>query len=276
MNKNYRDPENIISSLDTEEDVDDSVLDESDSEPIASTSELVVNESNTAWSENDLVELKEWRKHHADKLAEVEEIIIKGYSEIKCRPKPKRTLEQITGKKNINYKSKSSKNVSKKPKIVIDWKNMNSIEFGLIYLKTFLKSNTSDNESEDNQTEMPTDDVAQMGEFLKYQRIKDEKDETLLLKKKLQLGNYLIIAKGRYLHYKIQTKCKETWDVWLWTTTGINDKSAQQYTSLAELVRQYPKLGQLNISFTRMREMIPKIKKVFIENQSVGSYWKEI
>jgi len=130
-----------------------------------------------------------------------------------------------------------------------------------LYLKTFLEPHTTNNESDDNQSEMPTDDIVKMGEFLKNERIKDEKEETLLLKRKLRIGDYLIAAKRRYSHYKIQTKCKETWGEWLWTTTGINEKSAQQYTSLAELVKQYPKLGQLNISFTHMREMIPKIKK---------------
>jgi len=114
MNENYRDPELIISSREIEEDVDDSVLDDSEieeyvDEPINSASERVVNECYTGWTENQVSDFKALRKCHADALAVTEETMIKGVSDKEYPIIPKRTYEQITGKKNINQSSSKIK-----------------------------------------------------------------------------------------------------------------------------------------------------------------------
>jgi len=70
--------------------------------------------------------------------------------------------------------------------------------------------------------------------------------------------------------------CVGTWSNWLETGTGITVISARQYTDMAKLVKKYPKLGNLRISFTSMRDMKAKIKTTFEENPQIAKYWKKI
>lgn len=273
-NENYRNPQPIIPSVSTEGDpyesmLDVSILDECNSD---------IEYRHTGLSEEQFEDLKVLKKFHVDSMVIIEEYMTKGVSYREFPKRPKKTLEQIIGKKNIHKQlSKSSKNESKRSKSEL--KDMNSRDFNS-YLKQFLPANTNTNkesnkDKQKEQTVMPTDDVNEMGVYIKNFYIEAEKDKTLLLKKKLQLGKYLIQAKARYSHFKVQTKCRDTWSRWLLTQTGINSETAKQYMRIAGLVTDYPKLGDLQITFNDLRNMEKKIKSVFIENQDIKKQWQK-
>ena len=94
------------------------------------------------------------------------------------------------------------------------------------------------------------------------------------MNKQVQLGVYLKEAKKRFDHYKKLSRSKETWYGWLKTKIDMSDSCARQLTGLATLVEEFPRLKDLQISYTRMRELKPKIEATFLENQEIASYWK--
>jgi len=236
-------------------------------------------------------------KFHSDAIAVIEDNIKYGYSDKPYPEMPTINLEQIietvgqsistagqiaekapvekpTGKtKGMKRSSTSNKKECKKAKV--DWKNMSAIDFNK-YLKTLLRpqSSNANREKVIQQSIMPTDNIEEMAVFLKqsYKNIRD--DETVLMSKQLQLGKDLLVAQARYSHFKIESKSKTTWAEWLESNTDISVSYARQVKLIAKLVQEFPKLKDLQISFTCMREMMPKIKSVFTSNQKIALEWK--
>src|SRR5271170_1555481 len=171
------------------------------------------------------------------------------------------------------YSSTLNKKECRKTKI--DWKNMSAIDFNE-YLKTLRwpQSINVDQEAIIQQSVMPTDNVDEMGVFLKQKYAKIEDDETILMSNYLQLGVYLRDAQKHFKRYKKESKDKITWYEWLYEKVKIRGEKARQLTGLAKLVEEYPKLKDLQISFTCMRAMKTKIESVFRSNQKIALEWK--
>ena len=229
----------------------------------------------SGWSEQQLNDFKVLKKFLSDALIVVDETERCGYSDKPYPKMPRITLEDITGTSR-GKKRLSISNKQKCKKTKIDWKNMSAIDFNG-YLKTLLLQPSDVNREKIIQQPavMPTDNVDEMGEFLKqsYNNMIDQ--ETVLMSKQLQLGKDLLVARVRFSQFKIESKSKTTWIQWLDSRTSISDSYAGQLKGLAELVGQFPKLQDLQISYTHMREMIPKIKSVFHSNQKIASEWME-
>ena len=105
--------------------------------------------------------------------SDLEKLIKKGRKRKGKTPYAEKITGDTTGKKRL---STSNKKGCKETKT--DWKNMTPIEFNE-YLKTLLRQPSNFNkETIGQQSEMPTDSVDKMGDFLKqkYDIIKD--DET--------------------------------------------------------------------------------------------------
>jgi len=189
---------------------------------------------------------------------------------------PTITIEQITGKpRGKKRSSTSNKKVKGCKKTKIDRKNMSAIDFNE-YLKTLRRrqSINVDQEAIIQQSVMPTDNVDEMGVFLKQIYSKIEDDETILMNNYLQLGVYLRDAQKRFKLYKKESKDEITWYEWLYENTKISGEKARQLTGLAKLVEEYPKLKDLQISFTCMRAMKTKIESVFKSNPKIALEWK--
>jgi DNA replicative helicase MCM subunit Mcm2 (Cdc46/Mcm family) len=186
----------------------------------------------------------------------------------------KAPVEKPTGKtKGMKRSSTSNKKECKKTKI--DWKNVSAIDFSE-YLKTLRRpqSINVDQEAIIQQSIMPTDNVDEMGVFLKQKYAKIEDDETILMSNYLQLGVYLRDAQKRFKRYKKESKDEITWYEWLYEKVKISGEKARQLTGLAKLVEEYPKLKDLQISFTCMRAMKTKIESVFKSNPKIALEWK--
>jgi len=149
---------------------------------------------------------------------------------------------------------------------------MNADDFNA-YLKTKLPSTIVSNEQNVEQTEMNNEEDKMIGD-LKDLYAEIIKTETLILKKYMLFGEHLIGFKEYYIRLKIQKLCKERWPEWLLTKTNIKVDSVKQYIGLAEAARIWPKLKELDISFTHMRKILPKIKKTFIVNPNIGEQWR--
>src|SRR5271170_5114951 len=123
------------------------------------------------------------------------------------------------------YSSTLNKKECKKTKI--DWKNMSAIDFNE-YLKTLRRrqSISVDQEAIIQQSVMPTDNVDEMGVFLKQIYSKIEDDETILISNYLQLGVYLRDAQKRFKRYKKESKDEITWYEWLYKNTKISGEKA--------------------------------------------------
>ena len=147
---------------------------------------------------------------------------------------------------------------------------MNANEFNN-YLKQFIKNDVFINEV-DNSEEMPTDSIYPMCAFIKK---KYDKINISTLNSYIQLGQYFITFKEHFDKIRIETGERKTWEKVLEKETGLKPASVRHYKNLAKLVKKYPRLKNLNISFTKLREMLPKIKIVF-RDQTIAAEWQKV
>ena len=213
------------------------------------------SEPSPKWSADDLADLKAWQKYGEAIYFYADDQIKKGSSDQDIPKPPKRTLNQIFKKKVIKTKN---------------FKTMNAFEFST-YLKQFIKPNESNNEV-DNSEEMPTGSIDLMCAFIKK---KYDKINISTLNSYIQLGQYFITFKEHFDKIRIETGERKTWEKVLEKETGLKPASVRHYKNLAKLVKKYPRLKNLNISFTKLREMLPKIKIVF-RDQSIAAKWQNV
>jgi len=273
MTQNYRDSKEIINSV---EDVNDDILDDSDSERTEygdSSSVGILHECYTGWSKDESADLMAERKYLTDRLVFIEKVFTKGPAD-KQGPKPsKRTYEQIMKQRNLmkraNNSSNSNKNVIKKFKP--DWKNMEPNAFSN-YLESLIpKENLHlcPDSNEDEEAILPTD-FTEVGPFIKIRIGIIDQTDTKQLKRIIQMGKYLTDAMERFKYYKIKTKLKINWPEWIENEVGIRKSRAQQYRQLSTLVKKYSRLGKVQTNFEHMREMLNKITITFMENPDIG------
>lgn len=118
---------------------------------------------------------------------------------------------------------------------------------------------------------MPTNDIHQMALHLSKCHSLIQDNDKKSLNAKLKLGKKLNRSKKIYAKLK---KKNENWSVWIDKSVNISISYANRCIMLHKLVKEYPKLSQLNISFTELFQMKKKISDVFKENSTIASEWK--
>jgi len=72
---------------------------------------------------------------------------------------------------------------------------------------------------------------------------------------------------------KINKYIEKSWSKWLVSCVDMSTSYANRCILMYKMVKKYPKLSQLKISFTEMFRMQKKIEEVF-RNNEIAKEWK--
>ena len=90
----------------------------------------------------------------------------------------------------------------------------------------------------------------------------------------LDFGQFLNAARKRFNTEKREHKLKMTWKNWTDTNTGISEAYVRQHIEIARLVRVYPKLRNLAITYLHLFLLKGKILSVFTRNLKIANWWE--
>lgn len=113
-----------------------------------------------------------------------------------------------------------------------------------------------------------------MPEYLDESYIKLRSIEAAALKIHLELGKRLNFAKGKFDAEKRKKRQIITFGMWIQENTKIKEACARRHREIALLTEEYPKLENLNMSYTEFLKIKNKIKEVFQEDKEIGRKWK--
>ena len=220
---------------------------------------------NPAWSAEKGAQFKEYEKYLAACLEHVHDTRVNGPNKRPYPVKPTFSWKSIIGSK----KAKTSTTSEGRRR---DISQMSDEEFNE-YLKSLLRHNEDIVES--TAQLMPTTDLQSMGLYLNnsYSLIKGR--ETELFKEYLDYGENLTLAKKRFDQLKKENKSQEKWGDWIEKNVKISASYVRRLMQMSRLVNEYPKLKELNISFTELFKIKLKIEEVFTRNHEISTYWKE-
>src|SRR5271165_5468224 len=159
----------------------------------------------------------------------------------------------------------TKKRVSKSDSI-ISVNMMDSAQFDE-YLKSQLVREFKDRRSEKQLDMITMIDVAS-----ELNRIHEtlKEDNCQLLRNHLDMGHVLNLAFVKFTVEKRQLKSKETWSQWLQKHTKMCSSYSRRHRDMADLVKTYPGLGDLGLSFTDLFKLKGKILTVFGSNILIG------
>jgi hypothetical protein len=131
--------------------------------------------------------------------------------------------------------------------------------------------NSSEISAENKSDNMPTDNIADMGKYLRqnHEIIKNKDKESLNLR--LVWGKNLSEAKKIYNAKKVKG---EYWDTWITKTLKFSKTHVNRCILMHRFVEKYPKLRNLKITFTELFKLKKKIKEVFEKNEEIAKKWK--
>lgn len=123
--------------------------------------------------------------------------------------------------------------------------------------------------------EMPTNNLDDMAKFLKTQKKEISERENSLLIKHLKFGEHLIEARLVFMAKKKNDKLPDTWEDWIQRNAEISLSYAKRHIQMTKLVKEYPKLNKLALSFKELFVLRNKIKQVFEKNESMRREWRQ-
>ena len=132
----------------------------------------------------------------------------------------------------------------------------------------------NDSRTETVPVKMVSSDLKSVAEYLNSVYVEVKEGDSLSLRKHLKLGKGLITAKTIFDIDKRKNKTKETWADWVKNNTTISEAYARQHKEVALLIREYPKLETLAVSFTELFKMKNKIKEMLVKNIEFSEWWK--
>ena len=127
--------------------------------------------------------------------------------------------------------------------------------------------------SSETTSKLPSN-LIEMPEYLNQSYIKLQSMEVTALRGHLELGKRLNLAKGKFDVEKRKKRQKITFGMWIQANTLIKEACARRHREIASLTKEYPKLENLNRSYTEFLKIKNKIKEVFQEDKEIGRKWK--
>lgn len=231
-----------------------------------------VESSWVLWTQEDLKTISEHLHYHTESIEFLNKCWTSGLTNDKPPERPKSDIKDLVME---GRKRKASLELSKRlPKVKTNsYKEMNDEEFN-----TYLLNLVCDTEQSVTAKDLISTDLVSVGEYLRSLHEKVRQSNIASLHDHLQLGNGLIRSKEIFDHKKtIKTSNKkgitETWITWVSKNTEISESQERRLRQVARLVRRFPKLESLSVTFSELYNMTKKIEEVFIGNIMIYEQW---
>lgn len=179
----------------------------------------------------------------------------------------------VSDLKSVIIKANRAKKGGRKEKKQAAISKMTDTEFNA-YLKSRLNDSAQQDMSDEQWAEMPTESLESIANFLKkrHQEIKSAENE--ILKWKLMFGEYLSLAQKRFMSIKRQQKLEGKWETWIKENVGISFAYAKQLMKMQNMVKDYPRLSNLSVSFREFYGMRKQIETVFGRCVEIRKEWE--
>lgn len=147
--------------------------------------------------------------------------------------------------------------------------SMTSTEFHnylqeLLIPKTLNGSSISDENFEDEET---------MVKFLTHRFMLLGVKANSLLSDHVDFGRAIRNAKTLFNCKRKEWSITDKWEKWISLKTGMSNSYVRQHVQVYELISRYPRLRQLNITYTELFKMSKKIDVVFTDDM-IGGFWQ--
>jgi hypothetical protein len=244
----------------------------SDTDETASGSSKNETETHECWTDEQRKLIMDTVLYKANKIKRLQDeiaLIVRvrqnGPIDLMYKPnftrlsKPKDNVEDIMFMKAGKTKKKKVE--------AVPIKKMTVEEF-IGYLNGLTSSEISTENKSDN---MPTDNIIDMGKYLRqsHEIIKNKDKESLNLR--LVWGKNLSEAKKIYNAKKVKG---EYWDIWITNTLKFSKPYVNRCILMHRFVEKYPKLRNLKITFTELFKLKKKINEIFEKNEETAKKWK--
>ena len=138
----------------------------------------------------------------------------------------------------------------------------------------YLKSKCyADDHTTEHLSEMPTDNLNSLEQYLRIRFAKLNRSENTLLLDHISFGNDLAKAKRLFKSLKKRHN-KITWELWISVNVKICKSYANKHIAMYHLVSEYPKLKKLAISFKELYTISHRIRTIFAKNNAEALHWK--
>ena len=219
------------------------------------------------WTKQQKKIMMEHISYHIDKIEEINKCWQYGPIEkAEIAQKPNNELSFIylsDADVADSLQAKSTKNNTNKPK-VID-----------IDLKRYLESKLiTSSEYSVEDSEMPTSSLDEIGTHLKKRVHSFKQKQKIKLAEHFVFGEELSRSKDLFISLKKKTNSKKSWNAWILDNVGISRSYVNKHITVYNLIKEFPKLLHLSISFKEMNKISSKIKTLFAEDRGVADAWK--
>ena len=170
----------------------------------------------------------------------------------------------------IDYSGKKGGRKVKKQAAI---SKMTDTEFNT-YLKSRLRNDAARQVMSTQCVEMPSESLESMADFLKKRHQEINSADNEILKWKLMFGEYLSLAQKRFMAIKRQQKFEGKWETWIKKNVGISFAYAKQLMKMQSMVKDYPRLRDLSVSFTELYGMRKRIEIIFGRCGEIRKEWK--
>ena len=136
----------------------------------------------------------------------------------------------------------------------------------------YLNGLTSSEISTENKTdEMPTGNIADMGNHLQQSHAMIKTIDNQSLNMRLAWGKNLSKAKKIY---NVKKSKGEYWNTWITQTLHFSRAYVDKCMLMHRFVKKYPKLSKLRITFTELFNLKKKLTEIFEKNKKIANEWK--
>jgi hypothetical protein len=169
----------------------------------------------------------------------------------------------------VNVTKKKRKMTVKQRNIAVS--KMSTEDFNA-YLRSKLRSDVQVGHMEYDV--MPTENLAVMAHFLLMKNKDITASDNEILKLKIQFGEWLCVAQRRFMAVKRREKLHDTWNSWILAQVKISFKYAQKLMQMSKMVKNYPKILNLSVTFSELFGMRKKIQMIFSKSTDIGNEWQ--